>query len=172
MRTQGAHSEACVRIGVRRLALLAAAEPETALTAALRAQRPRTRGECANGPRPCPWVSCRYHLYLDVTHDGTTIKHNFPDLEPWELRHTCALDVADNGGTNFEKVGVLMNLTRERIRQFEVTTLARIVDPMRGHADAGADASELLSAAESLKAGLLKLRESHARKRKKKGQEP
>lgn len=27
------------------------------------AARPRTRGECADGPRPCPWLSCRHHLF-------------------------------------------------------------------------------------------------------------
>lgn len=27
--------------------------------------RPRNRSECRNAPRPCPWVSCRYHLATD-----------------------------------------------------------------------------------------------------------
>ena len=25
-------------------------------------ERPKTRGECADMPRPCPFLSCRYHL--------------------------------------------------------------------------------------------------------------
>src|SRR5579883_3471647 len=25
--------------------------------------RPRTRAECENGIRPCPYVSCKHHLY-------------------------------------------------------------------------------------------------------------
>src|SRR4051812_43658731 len=29
-------------------------------------ERPLRRADCANGPRPCPLVSCRHHLYLDV----------------------------------------------------------------------------------------------------------
>jgi len=61
--------------------------------------RPITRGECKDAPRPCPWVSCKYHLYLDVNPETGSIKINFPDLEPWELNETCALDVADRGGT-------------------------------------------------------------------------
>ena len=44
---------------------------------------------------------------------------NFPDLEVWEMTETCALDVADRGGITLEDVGILLNLTRERIRQVE-----------------------------------------------------
>jgi len=29
--------------------------------------KPRTRAECVDGPRPCPYVSCQHHLYLDVS---------------------------------------------------------------------------------------------------------
>lgn len=28
--------------------------------------RPRTRAECADSPRPCPWVSCRHHLAIEL----------------------------------------------------------------------------------------------------------
>ena len=59
--------------------------------------RPRTRAECADAPRPCPWVACKHHLYLDINPRTGSIKINFPDLEPWELPHTCALDVAEQG---------------------------------------------------------------------------
>ena len=31
----------------------------------LQIQRPRTRGGCQAGPRPCPWVACEYHLLLE-----------------------------------------------------------------------------------------------------------
>ena len=54
------------------------------------------------------------------------IKLNFPDLEVWEMTETCALDVADRGGTTLEEVGAIMNLTRERIRQVEVKALAKL----------------------------------------------
>jgi hypothetical protein len=84
-----------------------------------REPRPDTRAECRSGPRPCPFVSCRYHLYLDVSRRGGAIKLNFPDLEVWELEHTCALDVADAGEQTLEQVGALLNMTRERVRQIE-----------------------------------------------------
>ena len=88
--------------------------------------RPRQRVECAEGPRPCPFVSCKYHLFIDVSPRTGAIKLNFPDLEVWDMGESCALDVADRGGTTLEDVGAIMNLTRERIRQVEVKALAKL----------------------------------------------
>lgn len=88
--------------------------------------RPITRGECENDIRPCPWVACKHHLYLDVNPETGSIKINFPDLEPWEMSETCALDVADRSGITLEEVGEIMNLTRERIRQVEVRGLLKL----------------------------------------------
>ncbi len=51
---------------------------------------------------------------------------NFPDLEVWEMTETCALDVADRGGITLEDVGILLNLTRERIRQVEKSGLDKL----------------------------------------------
>jgi hypothetical protein len=89
-------------------------------------ERPKQRIDCGNGERPCPFVSCKHHLYLDVSAKTGAIKLNFPDLEVWEMNETCALDVADRGGTTLEEVGAIMNLTRERIRQVEVKGLAKL----------------------------------------------
>ena len=88
--------------------------------------RPTARGECANVARPCPYVSCKYHLYIDVNPSTGSIKVNFPDREVWELQHSCALDVAQQGGITLEEVGEILNLTRERIRQVEVRGLAKL----------------------------------------------
>jgi hypothetical protein len=88
--------------------------------------KPRARAECLEGPRPCPFVSCKHHLYIDVSARTGAIKLNFPDLEVWDLGESCALDVADRGGTTLEDVGAIMNLTRERIRQVEVKALAKL----------------------------------------------
>lgn len=92
--------------------------------------RPTTRGDCEGGERPCRWVSCRHHLFLDVTSAGN-LKLNFPHLEPDELEESCSLDVAASGGRLLEEVGGLMNLTRERIRQFEVDASNHMVDGMK-----------------------------------------
>ena len=89
-------------------------------------QTPQTRGECKDGPRPCPFVRCRHHLYLDVNPDTGSIKLNFPHLEVGEMEHTCSLDVAERGGMTLEEVGHILNLTRERVRQVEVAGLEKL----------------------------------------------
>jgi hypothetical protein len=104
--------------------------------------RPRNRAECAEGPRPCPFVSCKHHLFIDVSPRTGAIKLNFPDLEVWDLGESCALDVADKHGTTLEDVGAIMNLTRERIRQVEVKALAKLealsdMYSLRDHVDEG-----------------------------------
>ena len=68
-------------------------------------ERPVHRSACREGERPCLYVSCRYHLYLDVNPMTGSIKINFPDKEVWELEETCALDVAERGGITLEEVG-------------------------------------------------------------------
>ncbi len=92
----------------------------------IEAARPRSRADCATGPRPCMFISCKHHLYLDVNPATGSIKLNFPDKEVWELADTCALDVADRGGITLEEVGAIMNLTRERIRQVETRGLQKL----------------------------------------------
>lgn len=89
--------------------------------------RPRTRGECPT-ERPCPWVSCRHHLYLDIQPRTGAIKLNFPDIEVEDMPESCSLDVADRGGATLEAAGAMMNLTRERVRQLEVMALGRFAD--------------------------------------------
>lgn len=94
--------------------------------------RPAERLDCQQMPRPCPFVSCTHHLYLDVNPASGAIKLNFPHLEVWEMPETCSLDVADRGGITLEEVGAIMNLTRERIRQVEVRGLSKIRDHTGG----------------------------------------
>ena len=81
-------------------------------------RRPTNRSQCKNGLRPCPYVACKHHLYLDVNPDTGSIKLNFPDVPVWDMDETCALDIADRGGVTLEEVGEILNLTRERIRHF------------------------------------------------------
>jgi hypothetical protein len=88
--------------------------------------RPATRGQCRDGARPCPFISCAFHLYLDVSRETGSIKLNFPDLEPDELEESCVLDVADQGGATLERVAQMMNMTRERVRQIESDALAKL----------------------------------------------
>jgi len=99
--------------------------------------RPRTRSECADGlERPCPWVSCRYHLLLDVAEDGRL--YVTQDLDEgdeddiakvlFRMPETCALDVAERGANNFVSIGRLLNVSKQRVEQVQVRALARIRD--------------------------------------------
>ena len=92
--------------------------------------RPRTRAECRGGCRPCLYVSCRFHLYLDVNEATGSIKLNHPGLEPWEMKETCALDIAERGGLTHEEIGRLLNVTRERARQVEEAGLNKLKHEM------------------------------------------
>jgi len=97
--------------------------------------RPLTRGDCIDAPRPCPWVSCRYHLWSDVPRVARpgVVMVSFPDLEPWEIPETCALDAASLEGLALDEVGMRMNLTAERVRQIELRALRRIKRRMEGY---------------------------------------
>ena len=35
--------------------------------------RPETRAECREEMRPCPWVACKHHLYLDINPETGSI---------------------------------------------------------------------------------------------------
>jgi hypothetical protein len=98
-----------------------------------RRRLPLTRAECKETERPCPYVSCESHLFLDVNRKTGSIKFNYPDLmdhsgapELEYMNETCALDVADRGGTTLEDTGAIMNMTRERIRQIEESAKVKL----------------------------------------------
>ncbi len=77
--------------------------------------------------RPCPHVACRHHLYLDVNPDTGTIKLNFPELEgAGSSTDSCALDVAERGPTSLDDISLLLNVTRERVRQIETQAMNKL----------------------------------------------
>ena len=83
-------------------------------------RRPRTRADCVNGTRPCPFVSCEHHLYLDTSSITGNIGVNFPEISVADMSETCSLDVADRGGLTLEEVGAASNIARDRVRQIEM----------------------------------------------------
>ena len=95
--------------------------------------RPKKRSDCVDGPRPCPWAGCRYHLAIDVSDRTGSVILNFPSQEIWDMERTCVLDVVEElGPQTLEEVGVIMNLTRERIRQLEEDGLDRLYGALAG----------------------------------------
>ena len=88
--------------------------------------RPKSRSECQDGPRPCPFVGCKFHLFLDITpRGGLRVPHGEEPEALFELKETCALDVADRGGLTLEAVARLQSITRERVRQIELGALEK-----------------------------------------------
>lgn len=123
LRAGYSYSEVVAELGC---SLAAVARASGGISHLMAMMHPKRRGDCEGGQRPCPWVSCQYHLYLDVNPDTGTIKLRHPGREVWELEESCALDVADRGGLTLEEVGRLSGLTRERIRQVEAAALAEL----------------------------------------------
>lgn len=106
------------RLSKRELAIGALLWPE-------RVRQPATRGECRSVARPCPYVGCKYHLFLDEL-PSRSLLFNHPAREPSELSHSCSLDVADLGGATLEEVGAVLGITRERVRQIQERALVKL----------------------------------------------
>jgi hypothetical protein len=88
-------------------------------------RRPKTRAECVAVPRPCPFIGCVHHLYLDKTKTGRLIV-NFPDQDVLDLKHSCVLDVVDQyGPMRLNEIGTILNVTQERVRQIVSTALKK-----------------------------------------------
>lgn len=91
----------------------------------IEAERPRNRLECADGPRPCPWVSCRYNLYLDVTPSTGSIRVNLP-IAVEDMKESCVLDF-DERPQSQDQIGDLFGLSRQRVQQIEQGSLDRLI---------------------------------------------
>lgn len=92
-------------------------------------ERPSRRGDCLQGEhaqRPCPFVSCKHHLYLDVNPRNGSVRVNFPDVEVWDLPETCALDVADLAPEVRREVACALGVSEQRVEQIESKAIERI----------------------------------------------
>jgi len=90
---------------------------------------PKTRGDCIDGPRPCPWTRCRYHLAPDFVLHGIGEAESAWLLrmgEAFGMKETCALDVADAGAHDPDEIGKLLGLTRKNVLQLEIGALVKI----------------------------------------------
>ena len=78
---------------------------------------PKTRGDCVDAPRPCPWGGCRYWLPLQRMVDAG---------KKTERETNCALDIADEGHHTLEEISTVLGVTRERVRQIEAIALNKL----------------------------------------------
>jgi DNA-binding transcriptional regulator YdaS (Cro superfamily) len=103
--------------------------------------KPRAWGEClrrglGTAAAPCPYASCAHSLLayvvapgrvdggVDLLPAGRWLAAGDDAGEAAELP-TCALRVAEEGGVTLEYAGGVLGVTRERVRQIEVTALER-----------------------------------------------
>ena len=95
-------------------------------------KRPITRADCADVPRPCPYVGCRHNMFLDVGQNGrgSSIHYLWGTDDPTKMppNLSCCLDIVDARGTQtLDQIGKIWNITRERIRQIEAKGLRKIM---------------------------------------------
>ena len=107
--------------------------------------RPRTRADCAEVPRPCPYVGCRHNLALEVRGDSESIhragvrslslRASAARVEEWSdaavlalshMEETCSIDVSEGGPVSLDKVGEILGISRERVRQIDKFARARL----------------------------------------------
>lgn len=91
--------------------------------------RPKTRGECKGGPRPCPWVSCRHHLQMDVVGVGASARVILKtDPDEWtDETPTCSLDLADEGGRDLSDISRIYGRPRgEAERQHSAKAMEKL----------------------------------------------
>jgi hypothetical protein len=100
--------------------------------------RPRIRAHCKDGPRPCPWFGCKFHLAIDVGENGSirVIGGSRLSATPTDREierfvdaaiarassvGSCVLDLVDRSpdGVTLATIGTVLVVSRERIRQLE-----------------------------------------------------
>jgi hypothetical protein len=89
---------------------------------------PRTRGDCANVPRPCPYVDCRSHLWLRLQQEQPgnpqAGKQGETTFRPSTMQ-TCALDVAERGAS-YEEIGEHLGMDSTRARQIAQAAIEKL----------------------------------------------
>ncbi len=106
-------------------------------------ERPRSRGECRDqglgDAIACPFVSCKYHLALDVTSSGTLVyttawvqpqEDGVPEIDVNAMEETCALRVAEKGEQTLEAISAYFGVVSECVRQVEQKGLERLRDEL------------------------------------------
>lgn len=95
-------------------------------------ERPHVRADClpggVNEMRPCPFVTCRWHLAVNVNEASGSFTETFPGRELTEMPATCSLDIADEGGATLEEIGDALNVTREAARLIEAKAIRKLRD--------------------------------------------
>jgi hypothetical protein len=115
-------------------------------------RKPSDDRECENMLRPCPFISCRFHLVVDVLENGALRLNrrirgkrprlNADETDPMKIQRfmrraakaiaetdpdwSCALDVARRGDLLYDEIAEVYALTGERIRQVDTEGRERL----------------------------------------------
>lgn len=84
---------------------------------------PASREECRTGPRPCPYVRCKWHLWRIDSADragkphngmraGTTLR---PAWLEWPLPPSCAADYFDRGESSSSEIATALGTHRGNV---------------------------------------------------------
>lgn len=96
----------------------------------LRAGVPRTRADCANVPRPCPYIACRHHLWLRLQQEQPgnpqAGKQGLTTFRPATMQ-SCALDVAERGAS-YDEIGDYLGMDSTRARQIAQGAIEKLQD--------------------------------------------
>lgn len=76
--------------------------------------RPRTRDDCREGQRPCPWRSCEWN--------SGAIHGRFAHPAPGK----CALDLIEQGPATLEEIAEFLDTSREYVRQIMLRATRRL----------------------------------------------
>ena len=112
--------------------------------------RPKTRKDCLDRElgtleNPCPYLSCKFHLALDVTPNGGILfmteyvvktlddegGREVPEIDINSMDETCALHIADNGETPVEVMSEIVHLTNARLHAIVNDSLEKIKEPLQ-----------------------------------------
>lgn len=113
--------------------------------------RPRTRAECRDGERPCPWASCVHHTVAarfrasgESAHDEAIFAEVFEGGEAAPM--SCELDAAEAGGVDRADVAAVLGVTPQRVEQIERRALLLLQESpaLASHADSVARSASLM----------------------------
>jgi hypothetical protein len=94
---------------------------------------PGGREECRTGPRPCPYVRCKHHLWMRVGEErqgsGNTSVGSTVEPVTWT---TCALDVAESGPRSTREIAEWLGVSMRRVQQLIKAGIAKLAAKQRG----------------------------------------
>ena len=95
-----------------------------------------THGACRRLPAPCPYAICRFNLTAETRDTrGAKPAHATAPV----LREACVLEAAEHGGMTLEEIAARFALTRERVRQIELSALRKLGRQLQRDAWTSAD---------------------------------